>query len=87
MRIKILHNPHPGEILFAEFMEPNKLINYRLAKDMKISEMRVGKIVSRESSITANIAIRLEMYFGMDASFWRGLQTDYDLLERKRKVI
>ena len=34
--------------------------------------------------ITADTALRLEMYFGMDATFWLGLQNDYDLLEEKR---
>ena len=84
MRVKNLHNPHQGEILLAEFMEPYELTNYRLAKDLNIPESRVGKIVKGERRITADTALRLEMYFGMDASFWLGLQNDYDLLEEKR---
>ena len=82
--MKNLHNPHPGEILLAEFMEPFELTNYRLAKDLDIPESRIGKIVKGERRITADTALRLEMYFGMDASFWLGLQNDYDLLEEKR---
>jgi addiction module HigA family antidote len=84
MPMKNLHNPHPGEILLTEFMEPFELTNYRLAKDLNIPESRVGKIVKGERRITADTALRLEMYFGMDASFWLGLQNDYDLLEEKR---
>jgi addiction module HigA family antidote len=82
--MKNLHNPHPGEILLAEFMEPYRLTNYRLAKDLDIPESRIGKIVKGERRITADTALRLEMYFGLDASFWLGLQNDYDLLEEKR---
>ena len=82
--MKNLHNPHPGEILLAEFMEPFELTNYRLAKDLDIPESRIGKIVKGERRITADTALRLEMYFGIDASFWLGLQNDYDLLEEKR---
>jgi antitoxin HigA-1 len=84
MRMKNLHNPHPGEILLTEFMEPFELTNYRLAKDLNIPESRIGKIVKGERRITADTALRLEIYFGMDASFWLGLQNDYDLLEEKR---
>jgi plasmid maintenance system antidote protein VapI len=47
-------------------------------------ESRIGKIVKGERRITADTALRLEMYFGMDASFWPGLQNDYDLLEENR---
>ena len=65
-------------------MEPNNLTNYRLAKDLDIPESRIGKIVKGERRITADTALRLEMYFGLDASFWLGLQNDYDLLEEKR---
>ena len=82
--MKNLRNPHPGEILLTEFMEPFELTNYRLAKDLNIPESRVGKIVKGERRITADTALRLEMYFGMDASFWLGLQNDYDLMEEKR---
>ena len=82
--MKNLRNPHPGEILLTEFMEPFELTNYRMAKDLNIPESRIGKIVKGERRITADTALRLEMYFGMDASFWLGLQNDYDLLEEKR---
>jgi antitoxin HigA-1 len=84
MRMKYLHNPHPGEILLSEFMEPYRLTNYRLAKDLDIPESRIGKIVKGERRITADTALRLELYFGMDASFWLGLQNDFDLAEEKR---
>ena len=82
--MKYLHNPHPGEILLVEFMEPYRLTNYRLAKDLDIPESRIGKIVKGERRITADTALRLELYFGIDASFWLGLQNDYDLWEEKR---
>ena len=82
--MKYLHNPHPGEILLSEFMEPYNLTNYRLAKDLDIPESRIGKIVKGQRRITADTAIRLEMYFRIEASFWLGLQNDYDLLVEKR---
>jgi antitoxin HigA-1 len=83
--VKYLHNPHPGEILLTEFMEPLELSTDKLAKGLKITEFLIGKLITGESKITADSASRLEMYFGMNASFWLGLQNDYDLLEEDRK--
>lgn len=83
--MKYLHNPHPGEILLTEFMEPLELSTDKLAKGLNITEFLIGKLITRESKITADSASRLEMYFGMSASFWLGLQNDYDLLEEDRK--
>ncbi|KAA0253617.1 addiction module antidote protein, HigA family, partial [Acidobacteria bacterium ACD] len=40
------HAPvHPGEILLAEFLEPNGLSQYRLARDLRVPPRRVNEIV------------------------------------------
>lgn len=36
-------------------------------------------------SITADTALRLQRYFGVEAQFWLNLQTEYDLRMMKRK--
>src|SRR5665213_3434680 len=78
---------HPGEILRAEFIEANKLTVYRVAKDCGIPQPSLHFIVSGERSITAETALRLGLYFGIDAQFWLNLQTDYDLhIVRQQKL-
>ena len=37
-------------------------------------------------SITADTALRLQRYSGVEAQFWLNLQTEYDLRMMKRKV-
>ena len=37
-------------------------------------------------SITADTALRLQRYFGVEAQFWLNLQTEYDLRIMKRKI-
>ena len=69
---------HPGEILQTEFMGPNGLTSYRLAKDLCVLLPRVHDIVKGKRSITADTAIRLGIYFGLPAQFWLNLQNDYD---------
>ncbi|MBP7231986.1 MAG: HigA family addiction module antidote protein, partial [Syntrophaceae bacterium] len=40
---------------------------------------RIGAIVAGRRSITADIALRLALFFGTDAQSWMNLQTHYDL--------
>jgi len=70
---------HPGEILQIEFLEPMGLSQYALAKAIGVPPQRIGEIVHGRRAVTAETALRLGRYFGMDARFWLNLQTRYDL--------
>lgn len=70
---------HPGEILLEEFMKPLEISQYKLAKDLHVSPMRISEIINGKRSITADTAIRLGRYFKMEAKFWINLQASYDL--------
>ena len=70
---------HPGDILFEEFLKPLKISQNQLGKDLGVSPRRINEIVHGKRSVTADTALRLSVYFGNSASFWLGLQMDYDL--------
>jgi antitoxin HigA-1 len=70
---------HPGEILLEEFMKPMNITQYRLAKEIHVSPMRISEIIHGKRAITADTAIRLGRYFNMEAKFWVNLQTSFDL--------
>ena len=71
---------HPGEILLEEFLVPMEISQYRLAKDISVPQRRIGEIVQGKRAISADTALRLGRFFGMEAQFWLNLQTRYDLL-------
>ena len=71
---------HPGEILLEEFLRPMGILQYRLAKDMSVPQRRISEIVQGKRSITADTALRLGRFFGMEAQFWLNLQSRHDLL-------
>src|SRR5436305_1738210 len=75
----------PGEILLTEFIRPKELTVYRVAKDSGISQPTLQLIVTGKRAITADTALRLGLYFGMDAQFWLNLQSEYNLRLAKRK--
>ena len=83
---KLLANPHPGEILAAEFLEPMNLSQTALARAIGVPARRINEIVLGRRAITADTDLRLARYFGMSEGFFIGLQTDYELMERKRAI-
>lgn len=76
----------PGEILFEEFLLPMGISQYRLAKEISVPQRRIGEIVQGKRSITADTALRLGRYFGMEAQFWLNLQTRYDLIRAEEEL-
>ncbi|MGS0755755.1 HigA family addiction module antitoxin [Roseateles sp. GG27B] len=68
----------PGEVLMEEFLRPMGLTQYRLAKEINVPQRRIGEIVAGKRAITADTGLRLSRFFGMNDSFWTGLQLDYD---------
>lgn len=76
---KKLSPVHPGEILKEEFLIPFGLSQYRLAKELHLSEYCVSKIINGKSSVTADTALRLAAFFSTSADFWINLQRQYDL--------
>ena len=77
---------HPGEILKEEFLEPMGISQYRLAKDIKVSPMRINEIVNGKRGISINTAFRLAKYFNISIEFWTGLQTEYDIAIANEKI-
>ncbi len=70
---------HPGEILKEEFLEPLKISEYRLAKDISVPPRRINEIIHGTRAVTADTALRLGRYFDMSPQFWMNLQTRYEL--------
>ena len=62
-----------------EFMKPLGISQNQLGNDLGVSPRRINEIVHAKRSITADTALRLAQYFGNSASFWMGLQMDFDL--------
>lgn len=69
----------PGEVLKEEFMEPHGLSASRLARDLDVPPNRISEIIAGRRAITADTALRLGLYFGIEPEFWMNLQVQYDL--------
>ena len=82
----LLVNPHPGEVLLHDFLEPMRLSQTGLARAVGVPPRRINEIVLGKRAVTADTDLRLARYFGMSEGFFMGLQTDYELMERRRAI-
>ena len=82
----LLPNPHPGEILLEDFLKPMDLSQNALARALRVPPRRINEIVLGKRAITADTDLRLARYFGLSDGFFLGLQSDFDLMQRRRAL-
>jgi addiction module HigA family antidote len=83
---ELLPNPSPGEILIEEFLKPMGLSQTALARAIGVPPRRINEIVLGKRTVTADTDLRLARYFNMSDGFFLGLQTDHDLMQRRREI-
>ena len=76
----------PGDILLEEFLKPMKISQNQLAKDINVPANRVSQIIHGKREITADTALRLGKYFGIEPEFWLNLQVRYNMKIARSKV-
>jgi addiction module HigA family antidote len=81
-----LHNPHAGEILLEEFLIPLGLSQNALARAIGVPPRRINEIVLGKRAVTADTDLRLARYFKMSEGFFLGLQSDFEIRDRKREL-
>jgi len=83
---RVNYNPHPGEILVEEFLQPLGLSQKALAEAIGVPSNRINAIVRGTRNISADTDLRLSRYFGLSIGFWLRLQQSYDLMEAQKKA-
>ena len=72
--------PHPGEHLREDYLPAYNLSAGALAKAMGLKDRaRIERLVREKQSVTADTALRLGLFFGMEPRFWMNLQTEHDM--------
>mgnify|MGYP003376772591 FL=1 len=69
--------PHPGRGLKADFDELN-LTTAQAAEALGISRNQLHRVVSGQSDISPELALRLEIVIGSTAETWLRMQAAYD---------
>ena len=69
VRDKDLHPIHPGEILKSEFLEPLKMSEVELAKNIQVKKSVIRELLAEKRRMTVDLAYRLYFYFGVSAEY------------------
>jgi antitoxin HigA-1 len=73
-------NPvHPGAILREDILKEMNLKITNAALSLEVSRKQLSEVINETAGISAEMALRLEKGFGIDAQFWLDLQSKYDL--------
>ncbi len=60
----------------------------KAAERLQVSRSQLSAIVNETTGISAEMTVRLEKGFGIDAQFWLDLQSKYDLwlIKNSKKI-
>ncbi|MBP8969416.1 MAG: HigA family addiction module antidote protein [Lachnospiraceae bacterium] len=81
-----IKTPGMGEILLEEFMEPNGISAYMLAKEIHVPVSRVQDILHDRRKITVDTSLRLARFFGVSDKYFLDIQNDIDLRVMKENL-
>ena len=86
MMTKKLAPMHPGEVLREEFLIPLGMSPGALARACGVPRTRIERLVSEQTGVTADTALRLAKAFGTSPDLWLNLQNDFDVQVAKRQI-
>ena len=80
-----MHNPpHPGEFIRATYIEPFDISIRSLAKSLGVSPSTLTRLISRQSGISPEMALRLSKAVGRSPESWLAMQLNYDLWQTRK---
>lgn len=82
-----MHNPpHPGEFIYATYMEPFGISCRQLASHLDVAASTLNRIIKGQSGISPEMALRLSKAIGRSPESWLNMQDYYDLWLAKKNI-
>lgn len=76
----MINPPHPGEGL-KDDLDALNLTTAQAAKAIGVTRQQLHRVLTGDSAITPEMAMRLEIVIGSTAEQWLRLQSAYDLAQ------
>lgn len=77
---------HPGEVLRETVLPAVAKPTEEVAKALGVSKKYLTDLINERTSLTPDVAVRLEAAFGRSAPAWLRMQESFDLWHARRAV-
>ena len=84
MKNNMIPLEHPGLMLKEDYLDDLGIKPGTLARHLNTDRSNIRRIISGERDITADMSLRLGLFFDMSPDFWYNLQSDYNMRVAKR---
>ena len=82
-----MHNPpHPGEFILEVYIKPYNLSLRQVARKLKVAPSTFARLIKGQSSLTADMALRLSKTLGRTPESWLIMQNNYNLWRSRKKI-
>lgn len=75
---------HPGLIVKESLIDGTGLTVTQAALRLGVARMTLSRLLNGNSSISAEMAVRLSKFFGTSVELWVNLQAQYDVWKIKK---
>jgi addiction module HigA family antidote len=77
---------HPGELLAIALEEGLHLPVAEAARQLGVSRQQLHRVLSKQSGMTAEMALRLGRLCGKCPRIWLALQADWDIAKARQQL-
>ena len=78
--------PHPGEFIREVYLDPLEISSRAVAAKLKVSPSTFSRLLSGQSSVTPEMALRLSKTLGRSPESWLAMQNNYDLWQMRQHL-
>lgn len=77
----------PGEVIRQDFLEPLSISQATLANALGVSPSAVARLLSEQSAVSPDMAVRLGHVFGTSTGYWLNLQAAVTLFDAEHSQV
>ncbi len=82
---RLKNPPHPGGFVRTEIVEPMELSVTNAAKALGITRAALSAFLNEHSSLSPDMALRIEKAFGVSMDTLMRMQNSYDIAQARKR--